>query len=140
MNLYTLEVHTPYRLFFKDSVVAVVLRLIDGEIGIYAGHSPFTAPVCTGILKIQDAQGQWREAFTTEGILEVTHHKTVLLVDAAEWPEEIDCQRARLAKTRAQERLAAMNLHIERESAKALLKRAEFRLKVSELHRQGGKV
>ncbi|MDR1986172.1 MAG: ATP synthase F1 subunit epsilon [Treponema sp.] len=130
MNLYTFEVYTPYRLFFKDQVAVVVLTLIDGEIGIYAGHVPVTAPVSTGILKIQDMKGQWREAFTTEGILEVTHHKTILLADAAEWPEEIDYERALLAKERAEERIKATNFRFEADSARATLKRAEFRIKV----------
>ncbi|MHB9291555.1 F-type H+-transporting ATPase subunit epsilon [Hollandina sp. SP2] len=130
MNLYPFEVYTPYRLFFKDHVAVVVLTLIDGEIGIYAGHVPFTAPVCTGLLKIQDMKGQWREAFTTEGILEVTHHKTILLADAAEWPEEIDYERALHAKERAEERIKATNFRFEADNARATLKRAEFRIKV----------
>lgn len=129
-NLYTFEVYTPYRLFFRDQVAAVVLTLTDGEIGIYAEHSPFTAPVCTGILKIKDKTGQWREAFTTEGILEVTSHKTILLADATEWPEEIDYERALLAKQRAEQRIQSKNFRFVAESAQANLKRAEFRLKV----------
>ncbi|MDR3115559.1 MAG: ATP synthase F1 subunit epsilon [Treponema sp.] len=130
MNLYTFEVYTPYRLFFKEPVAVVVLTLPDGEIGIYAGHAPFTAPVCTGILKIQDMKGRWREAFTAEGILEVTHHKTILLADAAEWPEEIDYERALLAKERAEERMKSTNFRFEADRAHATLKRAEFRIKV----------
>jgi F-type H+-transporting ATPase subunit epsilon len=134
-NLYTFEVYTPYRLFFKDQVAVVVLTLTDGEIGIYAGHSPFTAPVCTGILKIKDMKGQWREAFTTEGILEVTSHKTILLADAAEWPEEIDYERALLAQQRSEERIQSKSFSFEDESAQATLKRAEFRLKVYKMRR-----
>ncbi|MDR2394132.1 MAG: ATP synthase F1 subunit epsilon [Treponema sp.] len=130
MNLYTFEVYTPYRLFFKDSVAVVVLTLTDGEIGIYADHAPFTAPVCTGILQIKDMKGQWRKAFTAEGILEVTHHKTILLADAAEWPEEIDYERALLAKARAEERIKAKGFRFEMNMAKATLKRAEFRIQV----------
>jgi F-type H+-transporting ATPase subunit epsilon len=85
-KLFPFEVHTPYRRFFADSVEAVVLSLIDGEIGVYADHSAFTAPVNVGILKIKDKDGKWSAAFTTDGILEVKEHKTVLIVDAAEWP------------------------------------------------------
>lgn len=130
MNLFTFEVYTPYRLFFKDSVGVVVLTLTDGEIGIYPGHAPFTAPVCTGILNIQDMKGRWRKAFTTEGILEVTHHKTILLADAAEWPEEIDYERALRAKERAEERIKAKSFRFEVDSAKSKLKRAAFRIQV----------
>ncbi|MDR1277836.1 MAG: F0F1 ATP synthase subunit epsilon, partial [Treponema sp.] len=97
-KFFPFEVHTPYRLFYSASVEAVVITLADGEIGIYTDHSFFTAPVVTGILKIRERGGVWRSAFTTEGILEVKSHKTVLMVDAAEWPQEIDCERALAAK------------------------------------------
>ncbi|MDR1956149.1 MAG: ATP synthase F1 subunit epsilon [Treponema sp.] len=129
-NLFTFEAHTPYRFFFKDQVMVLVLTLTDGEIGIYAQHTPFIAPVSTGILRIKDLHGQWKTAFTTEGILEVTHHKAILLADAAEWPEEIDYDRAVLAKERATERIASKHFRFEADTAQATLKRAEFRIKV----------
>ncbi|MDR1444117.1 MAG: F0F1 ATP synthase subunit epsilon, partial [Treponema sp.] len=66
---FLFEVHTPYRRFFYDYVEALVITLIDGEVGVYANHSAFTAPVETGIMRIRDKDGCWRGAFTTEGIL-----------------------------------------------------------------------
>ncbi|MFP3091053.1 ATP synthase F1 subunit epsilon [Treponema sp. TIM-1] len=129
-NQFTFEVYTPYRLFYSDSVEAVTLTLQDGEIGIYANHDFFTAPVVPCVLKVKNKQGQWKAAFVTEGILEVTHHKTVLLVDAAEWPEEIDGARAEAAKRQAQEALEFGMLKFEIDNAKAALQRAEIRLKL----------
>jgi F-type H+-transporting ATPase subunit epsilon len=128
-NLFPFEVHTPYRRFFSGQVEALVITLIDGEIGVYANHSAFTAPVETGIIKIKDKDGHWRGAFTTEGILEVKEHKTVLMVDAAEWPEEIDQPRAQEAKDRAEQHLKSSILKFETDSALSSLKRAAFRLK-----------
>jgi F-type H+-transporting ATPase subunit epsilon len=128
-KLFTFEVHTPYRLFFSGPVEALTVFLIDGEIGIYADHSFLTAPVSTGILKIKDPKGQWRHAFTTEGILEVSGHKTVLVVDAAEWPGEIDYERALAAKKSAEEDLANIVFNFEAVNAKSRLKRAETRIK-----------
>ncbi|MDR2630113.1 MAG: ATP synthase F1 subunit epsilon [Spirochaetaceae bacterium] len=132
-NLFTFEVYTPYRLFYSDSVEAVTVTLQDGEIGIYANHDFFTAPVIPCVLNIRDKQGQWKAAFTTEGILEVTHHKTVLLVDAAEWPEEIDAPRAEAAKRQAEETLEFGMLKFEIDNAKLALQRAQTRLKLCEL-------
>jgi F-type H+-transporting ATPase subunit epsilon len=129
-NLYPFEVHTPYRRFFAESVEAITITLMDGEIGVYANHSPFTAPVNTGILKIKDKDGKWRQAFTTEGILEVKERKTILMVDAAEWPEEIDYSRAVAAKQQAEESLQAGMFRFDTDTTRASLKRAETRLKV----------
>jgi F-type H+-transporting ATPase subunit epsilon len=132
-DLFLFEVHTPYRRFFHDNIEALVITLIDGEIGVYANHSAFTAPVETGIMRIRDKDGHWRDAFTTEGILEVKEHKTVLMVDAAEWPGEIDYERALEAKTRAEERFKSGMLKFETDNAVSSLKRADFRLKTWKL-------
>ena len=130
---FTFEVHTPHRLFFSERVEAVTLTLLDGEICVYAKHSAFTAPVLCCILQIKDGNGRWRHAFITDGILEVKEHKTVLMVDVAEWPEEIDPKRARAAKEHAEASLKTAALKFEVENAKAKIRRAEFRLKASEL-------
>jgi F-type H+-transporting ATPase subunit epsilon len=134
--LFPFEVHTPYRRFFADQIEALVITLIDGEIGVYANRSAFTAPVVTGIMRIKDRDGRWRGAFTTEGILEVKEHKTVLMVDAAEWPEEIDKDRALAAQQQAEKMLKSNLLKFETDSAASSLRRANFRLKAWELRDQ----
>ncbi|MDR1899889.1 MAG: ATP synthase F1 subunit epsilon [Treponema sp.] len=135
-RLFPFEVHTPYRLFFSEKVEAVSLTLTDGEIAVYAGHSAFTAPTVTCILKIRNRQGQWKAAFVSDGILEVKEHKTVLMADAAEWPEEIDPERAREAQKRAEEHLVSGMLKFEIDNAAQNLRRARYRLKAWELNRQ----
>ena len=127
--LFPFEVHTPYRLFFSGSVEAIVLTLTDGEVAVYANHASFTAPAASGLLRIKDKDGNWKTAFTAEGILEVKNHKTVLISDAAEWPEEIDCERAGKAKKSAEQALAAGMLKFETGAAAASLRRANMRLK-----------
>jgi F-type H+-transporting ATPase subunit epsilon len=127
---FLLEIYTPRRVFFSDSVEAVVLTLLDGEAAVYANHAHFTAPVVPCLLKIKDKTGAWKTAFTSEGLLEVTSHKTVLLSDTAEWPDEIDFERAKKAKERAEETLKTAMLKFETDAAAASLKRANMRLKV----------
>ena len=83
--LFPLEVHTPHRLFYSDEIEAIVLTLIDGQVAVYANHSPFTAPVKPCLLRIKDKDGNWRNATIAEGILEVKNRKTILISDAAEW-------------------------------------------------------
>jgi F-type H+-transporting ATPase subunit epsilon len=130
--LFSFEVHTPYRRFFSDSVEALVLTLTDGEIAVYAGHSAFTAPVRAGLLKMKDKAGNWKTAFTAEGILEVKEHKTVLVSDAAEWPGEIDYERAKNARERAEETLLSGGMKFETDKAAASLRRAKMRMRVWE--------
>jgi F-type H+-transporting ATPase subunit epsilon len=127
---FNFEIHTPYRLFFSERVEVITLTLADGEIGVYANHSPFTAPVVTCALRIKDEKGKWRSAFVANGILEVKEIKNVLMVDAAEWPEEIDRERALLSKYEAEEILNDSQLKFEIYKAKERLWRANCRLKV----------
>jgi len=129
---FRFEVHTPYRLFYSGQVEAIVLTLVDGEFAIYANHAHITAPVVPCLLRIKDEKGNWKIAFTTEGILEVTSHKTILISDAAEWPEEIDYDRAKKAKEEAEKTLTDGMLKFEMETAASSLKRAVMRIKVKE--------
>ena len=129
-SLFNFEIHTPYRLFYSGKAQAITLALADGEIGIYANHAPFTGVVVTGILRIKESDGNWRAAFVSDGILEVKEHKNVLMVDSAEWPEEIDKERALLSKQEAEKTLSDANFKFETDKAKNKLRRAESRLKV----------
>jgi F-type H+-transporting ATPase subunit epsilon len=132
VTLYKLEVYTPYRRFFSGEVEAVTLTLSDGEITVYARHSMFTAPVRSGYLKIKNKDGQWKNAFISEGILEVKEHNTILMCDAAEWPEEIDVERAKEAMAKAEDTINSSTFKFESGAAAAALKRAEFRIKIAE--------
>ena len=129
---FPFEVHTPFRLFYSAPVEAISLTLIDGEVGVYANHTAFTAPVVPCLLKIKDKDGNWEIAFTSEGILEVKNHKTVLVSDAAEWPEEIDLKRAIDAKQQAEAALAEGTFRFETKTVVASLERANMRIKVKE--------
>jgi F-type H+-transporting ATPase subunit epsilon len=137
-TLFNFEVHTPYRLFYSGKAQAVTLTLADGEIGIYANHSPFTGVVVTGVLRIKESDGNWRAAFVSGGILEVKEHKNVLMVDCAEWPEEIDKERAIQSKQEAEKVLSDANFKFETDKAKEELRRADYRLKVLTMGKNSG--
>jgi len=128
--LFNFEVHTPHRLFYSEKVQTVILDLADGEIGIYANHSPFTAVTAAGLLRIKEKDSDsYRVAFVSDGIFEVKEHKNVLMVDDAEWPQEIDKERAIQSKQEAEKKLGDANFRFETDKAKQKLRRAEGRLK-----------
>jgi F-type H+-transporting ATPase subunit epsilon len=128
--LFNFEVHTPHRLFYTGRVQAITLSLADGEIGIYANHSPFTALSVSGILRIKDENGNCRTAFVSGGVLEVKEHKDVLMADSAQWPEEIDSKSALESKLQAEETLKDPNLKFETKKAREKLRQAEYKLKI----------
>jgi F-type H+-transporting ATPase subunit epsilon len=84
--------------------------------------------VVTGILRIKDEKGLWKEAFITSGVLEVQGSRTVLLTEQAEWPDEINVPAAEKARQEALAVLDSGTFKFETENAKAKLRRAEARL------------
>jgi F-type H+-transporting ATPase subunit epsilon len=133
-KLVNLHIYTPYRLFFSGPVEAVVADIADGQIGILADHTPIMAPLKTSILKILDPDGTWKAAAVAEGILEVTTEGIVILSAAAEWPEEINRERALEAKRQAEDHLQEEDLFVfDTLHTRARLERAKNRLALLEL-------
>ena len=130
--LFPLEVHTPYRLFLSEQVEAISLTLSDGEIAVYANHSPITAPIIPCLLKIKNKDGTWKIAYCSEGILEVGELKTILISDDVSWPEDIDYKRAKTAKEEAERTLAERMLKFETKAAADALQRANMRIRAWE--------
>jgi F-type H+-transporting ATPase subunit epsilon len=132
MSKFKLEVVTPERKFFEGEAEMVIIKTPEGEMGILADHEPALVAVEAGILKIL-VDGKWQESAVSQGFMEVTHEKTIALVDTAEWPHEIDANRAQEAKTRAEERLQQKLSQIEYLRSQTALARAMARLKVTRM-------
>ena len=65
--------------------------------------------------------------------MEVRQEKTILLADTAEWPNEIDINRAKAAEERARERLQSQLSRMEYMRSQSALQRALSRLKVTKV-------
>ncbi|MDF2987975.1 MAG: synthase, epsilon subunit [Eubacterium sp.] len=97
MSTFYLEVITPERNFFSGEAECVIFRSVDGEMGVLAKHAPTVAAVNIGPLKI-NSSGKWIEAVVTDGFAKIMPDKVVIMTDSAEYPEEIDVNRAKAAK------------------------------------------
>lgn len=128
-STFYVEILTPERKFFWGDIEAIIVKTPTGEMGILKGHIPMVVFIDTGIIKIKK-DDKWIEAVLSEGFMEVKRDRTVLLVDTAEWPDEIDVNRAQAAKRRAEERLLRRMNRTEYIQTKAALARAMARLKV----------
>lgn len=131
MSTFHLEIVVPDKAFYSGEVQELVVKTPCGEIGILRGHIPMVAAVSTGLVKIKK-EDKWLNAFVSEGFLEVTAAKTVILADSAEWPEEIDVERAKAAEEMARKQLDAKPQSKEEIRSQAALQRALLRQKVSE--------
>ncbi len=130
MPTFYLEVLTPERKFFTGEVDGITFKSVDGEMGVLARHAPTVVAVNVGTLKI-NTQGKWIEAVVTEGFAKIMPDRVVILTDTAEYPEEIDINRAREARMRAEEKLQRKLSQMEYMRSKAALARAMARLKIT---------
>jgi len=127
---FDLTVVTPERQVFQGPVAMVIVRTVDGEIGVLPGHAPLVAPLAIGPMTIKTPAGD-RKAAVNGGFIEVTPRQVTILTEAAEMAEEIDVRRAEEAKKRALARLEKKRADIDYARAQAALQRAIVRLKVA---------
>lgn len=127
---FKLEIVTPERVFLSETVEMVVVKTPQGELGVLAGHIPLVVAIAVGPVKVKKSDGEELTAVLTEGFMEVRQDKTIIFTDTAEWPHEIDANRAEAARKRAEERLAMKQSEVEYIRSQAALSRAMARLKV----------
>ncbi len=127
-----LEVVTPDRLVVSESVDIVMAMGALGEFGILPSHIPFLTPLQPGELRYRKGN-QLEYMAVTGGFAEVSNNKVTVLAEAAEKAREIDIDRAKRAKERAEKRLAQAKAEdVDYTRAEMALKRALLRLRVAE--------
>ena len=132
MTPFKLQIITPEKTFFDGETEQIIARTTVGDVGILNGHEPYCAALGIGQLRVM-IDGQFRRAATTGGIIKVSREKTVILVQACEWADEIDVNRAEHAKEVAEGRIKAAHSDNELRLAEAKLKRALNRIDAANL-------
>jgi F-type H+-transporting ATPase subunit epsilon len=128
-NKFQLRIITPDRVFYEGEASMVEMNTTDGEIGVYSQHVPTTFILMPGVLTIHE-DGEEKYAALHAGFAEVLQSQVTVLAEAAEWPDEIDVERAERAKARAEERLSHHADNINQMRAESALRRALTRIEV----------
>jgi F-type H+-transporting ATPase subunit epsilon len=123
-----LEVVTPQKAVVSEEVEIVVAPGSEGEFGALKGHTTFLTSLKIGTLRYKDANGKERFLFVNGGFAEVLPDKVTILAESAERRRDIDVERAKKAKERAEQRLAAKAADTDLVRAEAALRRALHRL------------
>jgi F-type H+-transporting ATPase subunit epsilon len=127
---FHLSVVTPERAFFEDEVEMVVLQAQDGEYGVESGHSPALVALGEGVTRIRQ-QGEWRWFAASSGYASILPDGVYAVLQTAEWPEEIDVNRAQREKEEAEEILRQKQSMQEYAMTRSMLARAMVRLRVT---------
>jgi F-type H+-transporting ATPase subunit epsilon len=98
------EIVSQDRIVFSGDVDMVVLPGAAGEMGILPHHSPVLSVLNYGIITVKQ-KGKEEHFTVAGGVAEVQPDQVTVLADAAENVEEIDVERASMARQKAEERL-----------------------------------
>lgn len=122
-NFFTVEIITPDRIFYHGKASMIEFNTVEGEIGVFKDHIPLTTVLAPGVVTITE-ETQSKKAVVHTGFAEILGDKVTLLAEIAEWPEEIDVERAKRAEERAKERLSRRDQKIDMARAELALKKS----------------
>ncbi len=125
-NMFQVKIITPDRIFYQGEASMIEFNTTEGEIGVLKDHIPLTTVIAPGIVTITEAEGT-KKAAVHAGFAEILGDKVTLLAEIAEWPEEIDLERARKAEDRAKERLSRKDANLDVTRAEIALKKSLVR-------------
>jgi F-type H+-transporting ATPase subunit epsilon len=127
------ELVTPERMVLSEDVEEVVIPGYEGEFGVLPEHTLYLSIVKIGVLRYRKG-GETHKIALGGGFAEVTPGRVVVMAETAERAGEIDLDRARRAKERAEAEIKK-SLSIDDETytkSSAALERAISRISAKE--------
>lgn len=128
-----LEIITPEKKYFEGDVEMLILKSIDGEMGVLPGMATTVTELQPGEMRYFYDK-EWHYAYASDGFVEVTPSGVVVLSQEAENPEDLDEKRALAEIERSQEIMRQRKSLQEYRLSKASLARAVGRLQVKSRH------
>tara|TARA_B100000686_G_C16041774_1_gene595621 strand:+ start:20 stop:439 length:420 start_codon:yes stop_codon:yes gene_type:complete len=104
-----LDVVTPHRVMIVDKVDQVNVPGIEGDLGILFDHAPLLTALRSGPLSYKKGD-EIVTMVVSGGYVEVAENRVIVLANNAEFPHEIDPDRAERAKTKAENLLRKSDL------------------------------
>jgi F-type H+-transporting ATPase subunit epsilon len=102
------ELVSPERILYSGEADMVIARTVGGgDIAFLPGHAPFVGALEVATVTIRSADGGDELVAVHGGFVEVSNDTVTILSDVAELSSQIDVERAREAKEKAEQRLRA---------------------------------
>lgn len=126
-----LTILTPERKIFSGEVRELTTENDMGRLEILPKHVAMITLLIPTVTTFTTLDGKKLKLFTSTGILKIENNDINLLCETAEWPEEIDINRAEEAKKKA-EQLLRVKRNIDYKKEELRLKRALARIKAKD--------
>jgi F-type H+-transporting ATPase subunit epsilon len=130
-DTFKLEIVTPEKKVVDTVAEEIQIPGKNGYMGILPGHAPLISELSVGEITYHE-NGSEQKLAVAWGFAEVLPDKVTILAETAERPAEINLDRARKAKERAEQRLSSGDATVDVDRALDALHRAETRIEVAE--------
>lgn len=127
-NIHILEADNT---FYEGECESLMVPTSNGQYGVLAGHSNTITAIVPGIMAYRTPGGEDLLASVSAGLLKIENNDVLVLVDAAERPEEIDANRARRLADAAKEAMLQKKSILEYRAAQTNLSRAIAQLRLA---------
>jgi F-type H+-transporting ATPase subunit epsilon len=127
-----LEIVTPERQVYSDTVDSVQVPGSEGELGVLPHHAPLVSTLGVGELRFRK-DGTEESFAIVGGFLQVRPDRVVVLAETADLASDIDVEKAQEARREA-ERALESGFHegADLSAARAQLQQALLRIRVAE--------
>ena len=122
---------TPEKVLLEEEADLVVVPGAEGEMGFEEGHAPLLSGLRVGEIRIHSG-GESAHLATSGGFVEARPDSVVILAETAERASDIDVERARDSRRRAEDHLGRPTPDTDIERAQAALSRALNRLQIAQ--------
>lgn len=129
-NLFELKVIAPNRVFFEGKANMLEFTTTEGAMGIYKNHVPTTVILEPCIITRHES-GETDEFMVSGGFIEILQDKVTVMAEDVLKAEEIDIERAKAARERAEKILSEHEESMDMKRAEVSLKRSMARLKLT---------
>lgn len=97
------EIVTPERVVLKEDILQLSVPTTSGEITVLPDHIPLVAILKPGVMELKKEDGREEIISVSGGFIEVMKEKIVILADTAERAGELDEERIKEARRKAEE-------------------------------------
>jgi len=130
MSLFSINIATPEGKMFSGEISSCTAQGANGKFQVLTDHAPLISMIDVGEMKIELDNNKIEFLSTSGGFLEIENNEMNVVVETAEWAKDIDIDRAKAARERAEQRLEEKK-DIDVDRASAALLRALSRLNVT---------
>lgn len=126
-DMFKLQIISPDKPFYEGEASFLEFTSVEGEMGVYKNHIPMTTILQPAVVKIHTGE-EVKKCAVIGGFVEIQGDKITILAEDAQWPGEIDPERAKEAKIRAEKRLKLRESETDINRAELGLKKAIARI------------